>query len=54
MKACQAWITSDEDVDEEVESEMLPVFLHLVPILQSVAGAHWDLVFDAIESNLEV
>jgi hypothetical protein len=54
MKACQSWITSDEDADEDVESEMLPIFLHLLPILQSVTGAHWDLVFDVIENNLEV
>ena len=54
MKACQSWITSDEDIEEDVESEMLPVFLHLLPILQSVPGAHWDLVFDVIENNLEV
>ena len=54
MKALQQWITSDEDLDEEVESEMTRVFLHLAPILQNVPGAHWDLIFDVMESNLEV
>ncbi|KZT00638.1 uncharacterized protein LAESUDRAFT_708574 [Laetiporus sulphureus 93-53] len=53
MKACQQWITSDEDLDEEVESEMTLVFFHLVPILQNVPGAHWDLIFDVMENNLE-
>ena len=54
VKACQQWITSDEGADEEVESAMISVFLYLAPILQNVPGAHWDLIFDVIESNLEV
>ncbi|KAI0042795.1 hypothetical protein FA95DRAFT_1682318 [Auriscalpium vulgare] len=53
VKACQQWIASDEDLDEDVESEMTAVFIHLVPILQNVSGSHWDLIFDVIESNLE-
>lgn len=54
MKVCQQWITSDEDIDEEVESAMTFIFIHLAPILQDVPGAHWDLVFDVMENNLEV
>lgn len=54
MKACQQWITSDEDLDEEVEAEMTSIFLHLAPILQNVPGSHWDLTFDVMENNLEV
>ena len=54
MKACKDWITFEEDIDEEVESTMTLVFLPLLPILQSIPGAHWDLIFDVIESNLEV
>lgn len=54
MKACQQWIASDEDLDEEVESAMTLVFVHLAPILQNVPGSHWDLIFDIVESNLEV
>jgi hypothetical protein len=54
MKACQQWIASDEDIDEEVESAMTLVFTHLAPILQDVPGAHWDLVFDVVENNIEV
>ncbi|OBZ77520.1 E3 ubiquitin-protein ligase listerin [Grifola frondosa] len=53
VKACQQWITSDEDLDEDVQSEMTLVFLHLVPILQNIPGAHWDLIFDVVENNLE-
>ncbi|KAF8624962.1 hypothetical protein AX15_005604 [Amanita polypyramis BW_CC] len=53
VKACQQWISSDEDIDEEVESVMLLVFLHLAPILDTVPGSHWEFTFDVIESNLE-
>lgn len=54
MKACQQWIASDDDIDEEVESEILRVALHLAPILQDLQGSHWELIFDVAESNLEV
>lgn len=54
MKTCQQWIISDEDIDEDVECEMVAVFLHLAPILQNLIGSHWDLVFDVMENNLEV
>jgi hypothetical protein len=54
MKTCQQWITSDEQIDERVESVMTLMFIHLAPILQDVPGAHWDLIFDVVENNLEV
>ncbi len=54
VKACQGWIASDADIDEDVESEITNVFFHLVPILQNVSGTHWDFIFDLIENNLEV
>ncbi|EJF63887.1 hypothetical protein DICSQDRAFT_145362 [Dichomitus squalens LYAD-421 SS1] len=53
IKACQQWITSDEDLEEDVQSEMTLVFASLVPILSNVPGGHWDLVFDVVENNLE-
>ncbi|KAI9452266.1 hypothetical protein F5148DRAFT_1331820 [Russula earlei] len=53
VKACQGWIASDADVDEDVESEITNVLFHLVPILQNVPGSHWDFTFDLIENNLE-
>ncbi|KAI9462830.1 hypothetical protein BJY52DRAFT_1203094 [Lactarius psammicola] len=53
VKACQGWVSSDEDIDEDVESEITNVFFHLVPILQNVPGSHWEFVFDLIENNLE-
>jgi hypothetical protein len=54
MKACQSWATSDNDLDEEVESQMTVLFFHLAPILQYVPGSHWDFIFDVLENNLEV
>ena len=54
VKACQQWITADEDLEEDVQSEMTLVFVTLVPILSNVPGGHWDLMFDVIENNLEV
>ncbi|KAH9959432.1 hypothetical protein BC827DRAFT_504162 [Russula dissimulans] len=53
VKACQGWIASDMNIDEDVESEITNVFFHLVPILQNVSGSHWDFIFDLIENNLE-
>ncbi|KAG6901384.1 hypothetical protein C0995_012648 [Termitomyces sp. Mi166 len=52
-KACQKWIASDEELDGEVLSAITAVFLYLVPILQDLSGAHWELMFDVVESNLE-
>jgi len=54
VKTCQAWVVSDEDIDEEVESMITLLCIHLAPILQNVAGNHWEFIFDVIENNLEV
>jgi len=54
VKTCQAWVVSDEDIDEDVESMMTLLFTHLAPILQNVPGNHWEFIFDVIENNLEV
>lgn len=53
VKTWQAWISSDEDIDEDVESMMPLLFMHLSPILQNVAGNHWEFMFDVVENNLE-
>lgn len=54
LQALQKWVASDEELDEEIESLMAHLFQHLAPIVQSVPGAHWDLMFDVIATNLEV
>ena len=57
VKGCQSWVLSgddeDEELDEEVESAMLPIFTHLAPILQTVRGSHWAFIFDVLEAVLE-
>ncbi|KAG1729725.1 hypothetical protein EDB19DRAFT_1641737 [Suillus lakei] len=53
MKTCQSWVSSDDDIDEEVESIMTLLFVHLSPILQNVTGNHWEFIFDVVENNLE-
>ena len=54
IQAVQAWMGSDEDLDEMVASEVTLALFNLAPILQNVQGAHWDFIMDLIESNLEV
>jgi hypothetical protein len=55
VKAFQQWVASDdEDVGEDVESAMIHVYIHLTPILQNLAGKHWEFIFDVLESVLEV
>lgn len=55
VKACQHWATSDdEDIGEDVECAMTEVFVRVAPILQNVPGAHWEFIFDVVESNVEV
>jgi E3 ubiquitin-protein ligase listerin len=54
VQTLQAWMGSDEDLEERVESEVTLMLFNLVPILQSIQGAHWDFILDLIESNIEV
>lgn len=54
VKVFQQWVASDdEDVGEDVESAMIHVYIHLTPILQNLAGNHWEFIFDVLESVLE-
>ena len=58
VKACQGWVLADdgdeeEGMEERVERAMLPIFMHLAPILQNVPGGPWAFVFDVLESVLE-
>jgi hypothetical protein len=58
MRHVAGWLTdeSDEadDLAEEVEARVAEVYTALAPIVQDVPGAHWDSIFDLIESSLEV
>lgn len=58
LKALQTWALAeaeedDEEMGEEVESAVLPIFVHLAPILQTVSGSHWPFMFDVLEGVLE-
>jgi len=58
LEALRAWALAepedDEDeINEELESAMLPVFVNLAPILQSVSGPHWPFIFDVLDSVLD-
>lgn len=58
LKALQAWVLAEhedeeDEINEDVESAMLPVFLNLTPILQSLSGSHWAFMFEVLESVLD-
>lgn len=54
LQGLQRWFASDEDFDEEVNTRLAELFLHIAPIVQDMPGSHLDFFFDVIESNLEV
>lgn len=57
FQAFQKWIESDDDdeiMDEELESQLATISMNCAPILQSLEGAHWDLIMDVTETNLDV
>lgn len=59
IQRIQVWLANDGDDEEEELPEMINtmlaiLFAHLAPIVQELSGAHWDLIFDIIELNLEV
>lgn len=54
IQAVQKWMTSDEDLDESLETHITVTCYHLLPILQTVPGAHWEFMLDIFENNLEV
>ncbi|KAG8744954.1 hypothetical protein FRC10_009189 [Ceratobasidium sp. 414] len=54
VQALQKWMASDEDLDESLEAYATVTLYHLLPILQTVPGAHWEFAFDILENNLGV
>jgi len=54
VQAIQKWVGSDEGLPEEANAGIVELLNHLVAIIQELSGSHWDLVFDLIESNLDV
>ncbi|KZO96166.1 hypothetical protein CALVIDRAFT_555263 [Calocera viscosa TUFC12733] len=53
IQALQKWMISDEDLDEEIDRRLGELFEVLAPVIIDVPGAHWDLIFEVLESNLE-
>ncbi|KAF8580184.1 hypothetical protein K439DRAFT_1357639 [Ramaria rubella] len=53
VQTLQAWIGSDDDLNESVENEITLILFNLAPILQNVQGAHWEFIMDLMESNIE-
>jgi E3 ubiquitin-protein ligase listerin len=54
VQTCQKWVNGDDDLSEEIESQLVSVFIHIAPLLQSIPGSHWDFIADLVELNLEV
>ncbi|KAG8794615.1 hypothetical protein FRC12_023113 [Ceratobasidium sp. 428] len=54
IQALQKWMTSDEELDESLEAHVTTTLYHLLPIIQTVPGAHWEFTFDLLETNFGV
>ncbi|BEI93821.1 uncharacterized protein CcaverHIS019_0602800 [Cutaneotrichosporon cavernicola] len=51
------WLTSEDeaadDLSDEVDTRVAELYAALAPIVQDLSGAHWDGIFDLIESGLD-
>ncbi|KAJ9108838.1 hypothetical protein QFC21_000158 [Naganishia friedmannii] len=58
MQHLNGWLLSEdeaaEDITEEIEARIALLYSALAPIVQDVAGSHWNSIYDMISSNLEV
>lgn len=56
LRHVAGWLSSDDadDLDEEVEYRIAGLYTVLAPVVQSMPGAHWDSIFDLIETGLDV
>lgn len=54
LQTLQKWVSSDDELSDEVHGRLAELFVNLAPVVQSLPGAHWDLMFDILESNVEV
>ncbi|EUC55355.1 E3 ubiquitin-protein ligase listerin, putative [Rhizoctonia solani AG-3 Rhs1AP] len=54
VQALQKWMSSDEELDSSMEALVTALLNHLIPILQTVRGAHWEFILDILETNLSV
>lgn len=56
LRHLASWLTSDEadDLEEEIEFRIAQLYTELAPVVQDLQGAHWDGIFDLIETGLDV
>ncbi|CAE6368756.1 unnamed protein product [Rhizoctonia solani] len=54
VQALQKWMSSDDEIDTSMEALLTVLLRHLLPILQTVRGAHWEFILDILETNLSV
>ncbi|KAF8755405.1 Ring finger [Rhizoctonia solani] len=52
VQALQKWMSSDEELDTSMEALVTVLLGHLLPILQTIRGAHWEFILDVLENNL--
>lgn len=56
LKDLLNWYNSDfipETPDEELNTRLAELFIHVLPVVQDVQGSHIDFMFDVLETNLE-
>ncbi|KAF8317156.1 hypothetical protein DL93DRAFT_2055777 [Clavulina sp. PMI_390] len=53
FQTLQRWVEEQDYLEEEVESQFAELFVHVAPILQSLPGAHWELIFNVVENNID-
>ena len=53
LQALQRWLASDEELGEALFARLAQLFVELAPVVQTVAGRHFDLMLDVAEENLQ-
>ena len=56
LRHVTGWLADDDadDLPEETEYRIAELCTALAPIVQDLTGAHWDSIFDIVESGLDV
>lgn len=54
LRHVESWLASDDldDLSDELQLRLIEMFSVIAPIVQSVMGAHWEMIFDLLENNL--
>lgn len=56
LRHVSSWLTDEgaDELPEEIEHRIAELCTTLSPIVQDLSGAHWDSIFDLVESGLSV